>query len=379
MKTNNKKPVMIYFRSPNDDDVTKGDSTVVADYNKVLPVDVVVCDGWRELSKLLLDCPDQISINSNVFTSTDITTIKETVGMLQTKLKLAGLCIPIAIVVENNTARHVVLAAKKLGLQGLIPYHGDWDPADIMAGLTALTNRQLHWPEHIIDQLPETKQKPVSVYFRKGWREYFQNYGEKEMMNGLGSNPDLPWESKMCDTWDELSDIMCLKPHQIIFHVSMIEHNGITIHEFVSMIQTLLKVTDNKKIPIGVGIEKDTPLSLIKELQKCELFGIIPAVSTFGIDETYKGIEALFNHIPYWPKHIIDQLPGAKKTIVKNTIKLTPRQAQVVELIAVRGLSNKRIAQVLNITESTVKIHVSAILKCYGVRTRTQLALAASK
>ena len=38
------KPVMIYFRSPNDD-VTKGDSTVVADYNKVLPVDVVVCDG----------------------------------------------------------------------------------------------------------------------------------------------------------------------------------------------------------------------------------------------------------------------------------------------------------------------------------------------
>ena len=37
---------MIYFRSPNDDDVTKGDSTVIQDYNNVLPVDVITWDNW---------------------------------------------------------------------------------------------------------------------------------------------------------------------------------------------------------------------------------------------------------------------------------------------------------------------------------------------
>jgi DNA-binding NarL/FixJ family response regulator len=56
--------------------------------------------------------------------------------------------------------------------------------------------------------------------------------------------------------------------------------------------------------------------------------------------------------------------------------KLTPRQSQVLKLICHRGLSNKAIGNILKITESTVKIHTSAILKRYGVKNRTQLVLA---
>jgi DNA-binding NarL/FixJ family response regulator len=376
---NNKKPVMIYFRSPNDNDVTKGNSTVVQEYNQVLPVDTLVCDSWAQLTKMLLDNPNQISINSNVFTNTDDTSIRETIGMLQTKLKLIDLDIPIALVVQNNTPRHVALEAKKLGLQGLVAYHGDWDSVVTMNSLQALTDRIIHWPEHIINQLPEVEQKSISVYFRKGWREYFQAHNEQEVLDRLAVSPELPWETKMCDDWDELGEILKLKPHQLIFHTSMLEMNGATVHEFVSMIRTLTKLTGTQGIPISISIEKTTPLSLIKEFQKAEIHGIVPSVSSFGIDETHKGIEALFNRIPYWPKHILDQLPGAKKTVTRNTITITPRQAQIADLILGRGLSNKRIAQALNITESTVKIHVSAILKAYGVRTRTQLVVSAQK
>lgn len=57
-------------------------------------------------------------------------------------------------------------------------------------------------------------------------------------------------------------------------------------------------------------------------------------------------------------------------------IKLTPRQQQVMRLVCHRGLSNKGIALILKISESTVKIHISAILKKYGVKNRTQLVLA---
>ena len=53
---------------------------------------------------------------------------------------------------------------------------------------------------------------------------------------------------------------------------------------------------------------------------------------------------------------------------------LTPRERQVVDLIA-RGLSNKRVALDLGISEKTVKTHVSSILGKLGLTDRTQVAL----
>jgi len=66
------------------------------------------------------------------------------------------------------------------------------------------------------------------------------------------------------------------------------------------------------------------------------------------------------------------------ETIHNISEKLTPRQTQVLKLICHRGLSNKAIGNILKISESTVKIHTSAILRCYGVKNRTQLVLAYS-
>jgi DNA-binding NarL/FixJ family response regulator len=56
-------------------------------------------------------------------------------------------------------------------------------------------------------------------------------------------------------------------------------------------------------------------------------------------------------------------------------IILTPRQRQILDIVVTRGVSNKNIARMLHISESTVKLHMSSILKKFGLRNRTQLAL----
>ncbi len=50
---------------------------------------------------------------------------------------------------------------------------------------------------------------------------------------------------------------------------------------------------------------------------------------------------------------------------------LTARQAEVLGLMA-RGKSNRQIAELLGLSEGTVKIHMTAIFKVLGVSSRTQ-------
>lgn len=55
---------------------------------------------------------------------------------------------------------------------------------------------------------------------------------------------------------------------------------------------------------------------------------------------------------------------------------LTPRQMEVLQLMA-QGKSNKEIARVLGISQETVKVHISAILRRLGCSSRTQAVMAA--
>lgn len=54
--------------------------------------------------------------------------------------------------------------------------------------------------------------------------------------------------------------------------------------------------------------------------------------------------------------------------------RVTPRERQIVELLSA-GASNKEIAKRLNVTERTVKAHLTAIFRKLGISGRLQLAL----
>jgi len=74
---------------------------------------------------------------------------------------------------------------------------------------------------------------------------------------------------------------------------------------------------------------------------------------------------------------LIEELSSRKKALVqasKNLSSLSERELEIAHMVG-DGSSNKLIAQKLDITERTVKAHISAIFKKTGVTDRLQLAL----
>src|SRR5262249_27974774 len=71
-------------------------------------------------------------------------------------------------------------------------------------------------------------------------------------------------------------------------------------------------------------------------------------------------------------------LKGPAQELLKRLNDLTSQQLRILELIH-RGLQNKQIAYELQICESTVKVHVSDILRKLKVGSRTKAIVEMSK
>jgi two-component system response regulator DegU len=70
---------------------------------------------------------------------------------------------------------------------------------------------------------------------------------------------------------------------------------------------------------------------------------------------------------------IVEQAVGQSKAKLIESVRMTKREREVMELIA-EGLSNKEIAQRLHIATYTVKSHVHNILDKLALHTRLQVA-----
>ena len=156
--------------------------------------------------------------------------------------------------------------------------------------------------------------------------------------------------------------------------------NGTSIFEIINMVSTLTRSSISASSPaLSVLIEEKSCPKMIKGVLGTDIKGFVPKGDWLGPDEAEVSIRNLLAGKTHIPKKILQKVRPIKKTPDREGIKLTTRQEQVLKLICNRGLSNKAIAAILKISESTVKLHISAILKEYGVRNRTQLALAAGK
>ena len=76
---------------------------------------------------------------------------------------------------------------------------------------------------------------------------------------------------------------------------------------------------------------------------------------------------------------LVETRPYQKKDYdLGNGIFLSQRQVGVLQQLGL-GLSNKQIAHKLGVAEPTVKMHVSALLRSFGVQNRLQILLKAKE
>ena len=77
-----------------------------------------------------------------------------------------------------------------------------------------------------------------------------------------------------------------------------------------------------------------------------------------------------------WMPPETESAPPANDAFAEKLASLTPQQQRVLVMLT-DGLLNKQIAIDLDISEATVKAHITAILRKLGVHTRTQAVIAA--
>lgn len=170
---------------------------------------------------------------------------------------------------------------------------------------------------------------------------------------------------------DRAPNLICLD-HDLLMTVDA--------EKTILTLQTLMKIRFDDE-PYRIAVEVNAPIdrSWVKTYKSLGVSGLVTPSEQFSYHLSVRCYqELLFGSGECWPKEAVIPTAHTSKSRSPDDcgINLTERQQQVKRLLCERGLSNKAIAKQLNISESTVKIHVSAILKRYAVRNRTQLALA---
>lgn len=184
-----------------------------------------------------------------------------------------------------------------------------------------------------------------------------------------------------CDWYPDVSSLfkaICDKSYALIcVQASFIQHAYPQHADVSAVIRTMCGISHDRTPHVAVIVDKDTDLNWLRTASNEGYVGMLPHTNW----QTSTEFQQAFSHVAegtlYWPKKIWTWYAHKKPLTIKNTLKLTPRQHQVLHMIQTRGASNKVIAKQLKISESTVKVHIGAIMKKFGVRNRTQLAVSA--
>lgn len=135
--------------------------------------------------------------------------------------------------------------------------------------------------------------------------------------------------------------------------------------------------SDFPDIPVAV-ISGSDDVAIVANVIEAGALGFIPKTSEPSL--YLKAIQAILEGDTWLPEGMAEQLahqPTPDLDIQRRVAELTPQQYKVLCYLH-EGLLNKQIAFELNISEATVKAHITAIFRKLNINNRTQAVLIVS-
>jgi DNA-binding NarL/FixJ family response regulator len=161
-----------------------------------------------------------------------------------------------------------------------------------------------------------------------------------------------------------------LQPQVVLMDIRMPVMDGVTatkeICQQFPQVNILVLTTFDDDTYVAAAIKYGAKGYLLKDTPSEEIAAAIRAVD-LGYTHLGPGMMA---------KVISGQIDRTEITLPPELTELTPRELEILKLIAV-GANNREIAQQLYISEGTVKNHVTNLLNRLNLRDRTQAAILA--
>ncbi|CAH0542787.1 response regulator [Vibrio marisflavi] len=127
---------------------------------------------------------------------------------------------------------------------------------------------------------------------------------------------------------------------------------------------------DYPNLPVVVISANEEP-SVVSQVKAHGAFGFIPKSS--DIKSLIGALNQVLEGEPYFPD-ISSSYSQEHYELSQKIATLTPQQYKVLTMLS-DGLLNKQIAYELNVSEATIKAHMTAIFRKLGVKNRTQAVI----
>jgi len=137
-------------------------------------------------------------------------------------------------------------------------------------------------------------------------------------------------------------------------------------------------IKNYSQLPVMM-ISANEDLEIAASAQHYGALGFIP--KSASISEISEAIEKILMGELCFPAGMVTHHLNSEnelECLINKIAELTPKQLEVFNLLSV-GLLNKQIAWEQQVTEATVKAHVTAIMRKLNVNNRTQIVLIANK
>lgn len=167
-----------------------------------------------------------------------------------------------------------------------------------------------------------------------------------------------------------LRKINTVKPNLALLDLGLRSQNSLQIVKSVKKSFSSTKIIVMDLVPVHEDI---------LEFVQAGVSGFI--LKDASVDDFLRTIRSVADGNKVLPPHLTDSLfsqivehavNGPKRSSLIKSVRMTKREKQVIVLIA-DGLTNKEIAQQLNLSPYTIKSHVHNILEKLALHTRVQI------